>query len=117
MQLESQSCNSCDFEITKSQRSLTCNICLNHYHNNRHCLRLASHDLSVTDNSIDVSFPFHNIDDDSFQANNETDRNELFERNVINNLTEFNPYREEVSMHNGRDTLDFGDINIQSNSR
>ena len=123
MQLESQSCNSCDYEITKSQRSLTSNICLNHYHNNRHCLRLASHDLSVTDNKftcyqcIDVSFPFHNIDVDSFQANNETHRNELFERNVINNLAEFNPYQEEVSMHNGRDTLDFRDINFQSNSR
>ena len=83
-----------------------------------------SYDLSVTDNKftcyqcIDVSFPFHNIDDDSLQANNETDRNELFERNVINNLAEFNPYREEVSMHrNDRDTLDFRDINIQSNSR
>ena len=63
------------------------------------------------------SIMFHNIDDDSFQAKNETDRNELFERNIINNLAEFNPYREEVSMHNDRDTLYFRDINIQSNSR
>ena len=116
MQPESQSCNSCDYEITKSQRSLTCNICLNHYHNNRHCLRLASYDLSVTDykftcyQCIDVSFPFHNIDVVSFQANNETDRNELFERNVINNLAEFNPYQEEVSMHNGREILDLRSI-------
>ena len=40
MQPDSQSCNSCDYETTKSQKSLTCNICLNHYHYNRHCLRL-----------------------------------------------------------------------------
>ena len=122
MQLESQSCNSCDCEITKSQRSLTCNICSNHYHCNRHCLRLASDDLLVTDNEftcyqcVDTSLPFHSVDDNSFRASIETSNSELLERNIINNLAEFNPYRQEVLLQNDRDMLDLPDENIQHTS-
>ena len=122
MQLESQSCNSCDCEITKSQRSLTCIICSNHYRYNRHCLRLASNDLLVTDNvftcfqCVDTSLPFHSVDHSSFHASIKTAKSELLERNIINNLAEFNPYQQEVPLQNDRDMLDLQDVNTSGSN-
>jgi len=82
-------------------------------HYNRHCLRLDSYDLLVTDNKftcyqcMDISLPFHSVHHNSFQANIVTARSELFERNIINNL---------VFLHKNCDMLDFRDLNIPHNS-
>ena len=65
---------------------------------------------------VDLSLPFHSINDDNFHASIEMFRNELFEPNIINNLADFNPYRQEISLHNDRDMPDFQDMNIQLNS-
>ena len=119
-----QNCNSCDCEITKSQRLLTCNICSNNYHNNRYCLRLSKYNMSGTDNKftcyqcVDVCLPYNSIDDDSFQANIAVSRSELFKRNILDNLV-FNPYHHEVFSHNDKILLNenFQDIDIPLNPR
>ena len=91
------SCNSCDCVITQSQRSLTCDICSNNYHNNRHCLRLDNYNLSSTDNKFtcyqcfDSCLPYSSIDNDSLNADLEASQNELYERNRLDNLV-FKPF-------------------------
>ena len=91
------SCNSCDCVITQSQRSLTCDICSNNYHNNRHCLRLDNYNLSGTDNKFacyqcfDSCLPYSSIDNDSLNADLEASQNELYERNRLDNLV-FKPF-------------------------
>ena len=81
-------------------------------------MRLASDDLLVTDNvftcfqCVDTSLPFHSVDHNSFCASIETAKRELFERNIMNNLAEFNPHRQIVLLQNDRDMLDLPDVNI-----
>ena len=85
-------------------------------------MRLASDHLLVTDNEftcyqcVDTSLPFHSVDDISCCASIETAKSELLERNIINNLAEFNPYWQEVFLQNDRDMLDLADVNIQHTS-
>ena len=82
-------------------------------------MRLASDDLLLSlitclhVFSVDTSLPFHSVDHNSFRASIETAKIELFERNIINNLAEFNPYRQEVLLQNDRDMLDLPDVNIR----
>lgn len=88
-------------------------------------MRLASDDLLLSlitylqntcFQSVDTSLPFHSVDHNSFRASIETAKIELFERNIINNLAEFNPYRQEVLLQNDRDMLDLPDVNIRHTS-
>ena len=63
-----------------------------------------------------TSLPFHSVDDNSFRASIETAKSELLEPIIINNLAEFNPYRQEVFLQNDRDVLDLPDVNIRHTS-
>ena len=94
---EMQSCNSCDCVITQSQRSLTCDICSNDYHNNRHCLRLDKYNLSGTDNKFtcyqcfDICLPYNSVDNDTLKADLEMTKIEISERNRLNKFI-FKPF-------------------------
>ena len=120
---ESKSCNFCDCEIIQDQRSLVCNICNNHYHYNRHCLRLTN--LSGTDKEftcyqcVDACLPFNNLSDDSVL---ETFGNgiSVLDRSRIDNIV-FSPYHQdllEVHEHGDRHLLkkNFHDNDIMLNS-
>ena len=65
---------------------------------------------------MDTSLPCHSVDDNSFRASIETAKIELFQRNIINDLAEFNPYRQGVLLQNDRDMLDLPDVNIRHTS-
>jgi len=65
---------------------------------------------------VDISLPFHSVDENSFHASIKTAKSELLERNIIISLAEFNPYRQEVFMQNERDMLDLPGVNIQHTS-
>ena len=114
-----QSCNSCDCVITQSQRSLTCDICSNNYHNNRHCLRFDNNNLSGTDNKFtcyqcfDICLPYNSIDNDSLKADLEASQNGLYERNRLDNLV-FKPFlHSDNILFNGNSQ----DIDIPLNPR
>ena len=95
-EIKLQNCNSCDCEVTEAQGSLICNICSNHFHLNGHCLRLTN--LSGADNKFTC---YQCVDDDSLQTNIEIDRNELLERDNLENLV-LNPHQREAFWHHDK---------------
>ena len=119
---ESKSCNFCDCEIIQDQRSLVCNICNNHYHYNRHCLRLTN--LSGTDKEftcyqyVNASLLFNDLSNDSFL---ETSRNGISGLNCSKIENVFSPRHQdllEVHTHVDRHLLkeNFHDNDIMPNS-
>ena len=117
MRKESKTCNLCGYEVNHNQRSITCTICFNDYHYNKHCLRLAilpsSDEVFTCYQCLDSCLPFNNLDDDSLQNNFGTTRNELRtmlrnQRNRLDNLI-FNPFgqqQQEAFFHNDRNFTD-----------
>ena len=103
MRKESKTCNLSGYEVNHNQRSITCTICFNDYHYNKHCLRLAilpsSDEVFTCYQCLNSCLPFNNLDDDSLQNNFETTRNELRtmlrnQRNRLDNLI-FNPFGQQ----------------------
>ena len=92
MRKESKTCNLCGYEVNHNQRSITCTICFNDYHYNKHCLRLAILPSG----------------DEVFTTRNELRTMLRNERNRLDNLI-FNPFgqqQQEALFHNDRNFTD-----------
>ena len=125
MQADNINCNTCDYNILDSQRSVTCTACHNHYHLKKSCLRLDNLDLKTFNNvnnfkcyqCLEFDLPFNSLSEEDFQINS-TNVNEINRNlNELNRLTDliFNPFQtqEEDSKNNDVDRLINPELNCQ----